>query len=88
MGEPDEPEVSAELSAARKKLYLVSNIFFILGGATIKANEAKAAAEILDYANGLVMAAQDEVNSIVATEELGRPVTMEGSKLSLAAEPH
>lgn len=88
MSEPVEPEVSAELSAARKKLHLVSNIFFILGGATIKASEAKAASEILDYADALVRVAQDEVNSIIATEELGRPVKMEGSKLSLAPGAH
>ncbi len=35
------------------------------------------------YADGLVAKAQDALNSQLATEELGKPMKMEGSKLSV-----
>lgn len=77
-------EVSPEVKALRETLNLVTGIFYVLGEAGFKAKEAERAADLMRYADGLVAKAQDALNSQIATEELGKPVKMEGTKISLA----
>lgn len=83
----DEIEVSSEaVKSLRKKLSIATNLFYAIGQMPVKAAEAKGACEILDYVDALVKEAQDELNSQLAVEMLGRPVKVEGTTLSLAPE--
>ena len=75
---------SPEVKALRQELNLVTGIFYVLGEASFKAAQAERAAELMAYANGLVVKAQDALNSRIATEELGKPMKMSGDVLSLA----
>lgn len=82
----DETEASPELTALRRELGILTSVFTIVAEGTIRAKqweEAKATLEVLDR---LVVKAQDAVNSQLATEELGRPVKMEGSVLSVVSD--
>lgn len=82
----DEIEASPELTALRRELGILTSVFTIVAEGTIRAKqweEAKATLEVLDR---LVIKAQDAVNSQLATEELGRPVKMAGSVLSVAKD--
>lgn len=82
----DETEASPELTALRRELGILISVFTIVAEGTIRAKqweEAKATLEVLDR---LVVKAQDAVNSQLATEELGRPVKMTGSVLSVAKD--
>ncbi len=81
-------DTSPAVKALRTELELVTGIFYVLGEAGFKAKEAERAATLMRYADGLVVKAQDALNSQLATEELGKPVKMEGTKLSLATEAH
>ena len=87
----DETEVddaSPAVKAAREEVGYLTNIFFVLGNGNIKANEAEYACKLLRYADNLLKAKTDELNSLIATEELGKPMKMEGTKLSVAPEAH
>ena len=79
-------DASPQVKALRDELNLVTGIFYVLGEAGFKAKEAERAATLMRYADGLVVKAQNALNSQIATEELGKPVKMEGTKLSLTTD--
>ncbi len=79
-------DASPKVKALREEVGYLTNMFFVLGNGNIKANEAEYAAKLLRYADGLLVAKTNELNSAIATETLGKPMQMDGSKLSLVAE--
>ncbi len=84
MADETPDDSSPEVKALRNELHLVTGIFYVLGEAGFKAKEAERAADLMRYADGLVVKAQNALNSQIATEEMGKPMKMDGSKLSLA----
>ena len=54
--------------------------------ANIRAKQAREAQDILGFMDGLVIKAQDALNSQIASEELGQPMKMDGAKLSIAKD--
>ncbi len=79
----DEP--SDAVKALRKEVALRQNAVFALGEMPIKAKEAAQAAELLAYLDKLAAEKIEELDSLIATEMLQRPMKVEnGSKLSLA----
>ncbi len=84
----NEPEPSPAVVALRKEIGILQNVVYVMGNAPIKAKEADQAVEILKYLDGLADAKIKALDSLIATEMLGRPMQMDGTKLSLAPEAH
>ncbi len=82
MTNDDEP--SPELTKLREEAGILTNVFSILGEATIRAKEATMAVKLLDYMDNLLKLKVDEINSLVASETLGADVKMDGTVLSMA----
>ncbi len=79
-----EPEPSPAVVAKRNEVALCQEIVFILGNASIKAKEAAHAHEIMTYLDNMAQAKIRELDSLIASEILGAPVKVEGTKISMA----
>lgn len=79
-----EHEPSPAVVALRKEVAMLQNAVFALGESHIKAKEGHTAHELLSYLDGLAAAKIQQLDSQIATEILGQPVKVEGTKLSLA----
>ncbi len=75
---------SAAVVALRKEVSLAQNAVFAIGELTIKAKEAGQAHELMLYLDAHASAKIKELDSLIATELLQRPVTVDGSKLTVA----
>ena len=82
----DETEASPELTRLRRELGILTSVFTIIAEGTMRARQWQEAQVTLAFLDTLVIKAQDAVNSQLATEELGRPVKMTGSVLSVAKD--
>ncbi len=80
----NEPPPSPAVVALRKEVSYLQNAVFALGETGIKAKEGLMAHEILAYLDGLAASKIKELDSLIATEILGRPMKADGTKLSLA----
>lgn len=87
MSDAVEPETAEEVSPAvaalRKEVSWLQNAVFALGSSTIRAKEGQQAHEILTYLDGLAAAKCKELDSLIATEMLGKPVVVDGTKISM-----
>ncbi len=89
MSDDNDVEVaSPEVTKLREEVGYLTNAFFVLGNGNIKATEAEYACKLLKFMDGLLKAKTDELNSRIATEELGRPVKMIGTVITPEAETH
>lgn len=86
MTDETEPLPSPALTDARHSLALWQGLFYVIAEAPVKAKEASKALEMLNLVDAQVVKAQDAVNSVIASEELGQPMKMKGSKLSRAED--
>lgn len=80
----DLAEPSAAVVALREEVSHAQNAVFALGEMPIKAKEAAQAAKLLAYLDKQAQAKIRELDSLIATEILQRPVSVDGSKISLA----
>lgn len=84
-----EPEPSPAVKALREEVALVQGIFYSLGEMPVRSKEAEKAAAMLRYVDKLAQAKIQELDSLIATEILQRPVKVEnGTKISLAEAKH
>ncbi len=88
MTDETEAPVSPEVAKLRQEVSWLQNAVFALGNSPIKAKEALQAHEILAYLDGLAGEKIKALDSMIATEMLGKPVVVDGTKLSLAPEAH
>lgn len=86
MSDETESTDSPEVALKRRELFFLTTAFTILGEANIRAKQAREAQDILGFMDGLVIKAQDALNSQIASEELGQPMKMDGAKLSIAKD--
>ncbi len=63
-----EPPASPELQAIRDELFILQNIFSILGNATIRANECKKAEKVLDYIQAKIIVGELAVTAQLEKE--------------------
>lgn len=82
-----EPEPSPAVVSLRREISYLQNAVFALGNTAVKAKEGLQAHEILSYLDGLAQVKIAELDSVIATEILQRPVKVEGgSKISRVDE--
>ncbi len=77
--------VSPAVQALRDELGIQQEVFRIIGNATIKASENKMAAKVLDYLQAGITLNENKLQSQLMSEELGRPMSVDGTVVSLAA---
>ncbi len=96
MSEPVIPDASAEavapvspeVAAQRAKVSIAAEAVFVLGSAPVKMRESKRAVELMEYLDGLYSTECKALDSLIATEALGKPVVVDGTKISLAPVSH
>ena len=86
MADETEDTASPPVKALREEVGYLTNIFFVLGNGNIKANEAEYACKLLRYADGLLKEKTAALDSLIASEMLGREVKVEGSVLSVVPD--
>ncbi len=78
----DVAPVSPEVAAQRAKVSIAAEAVFVVGAAPVKCREAGRAVELMTYLDGLYAAEVKALDSLIASEMLGKPVNVEGTKLT------
>lgn len=86
MADETEDTASPAVKAGRRELFILQNIFHVISETGVRGREAALCVETLDYVGKTIESKENALNSLIATETLGRPVQMEGSVLSVVPD--
>lgn len=76
-------EPSEAVKAQRGRVSIAAEAVFVVGQTGCKAREAARAVELMTYLDELYVAECKKLDGIIASEALGQPVQVDGTKLSL-----
>lgn len=84
----DLAEPSPAVTAQRARVSIAAEAVFVIGQTGCKVREAARAVELIAYLDANYAAECKTLDSLIATEALGKPVVVDGTKISLAPVSH
>lgn len=80
----DLEEPSPAVIAKRARVALAAEVAYVIGETAVKGKQAARAAELMAYLDAEYARECRELDSLIATEMLGKPVNVDGSVIRLA----